>query len=396
MLQDLKQLPADPILGLSARYQQDENPEKVDLGVGVYKDDNGKTIIMSAVQKAFDHLAATEGSKVYVSPAGYPGFIEHVSKLIFGESLSDFGHGKIGAVQTPGGCGALRLGFDLIAANSPQSSAWVSNPTWANHVPIIGAAGLEHRVYDYYDHATSSINFAAMCDSLQNAKEGDVVLIHGCCHNPTGADISTDQADKLISIINERSLIPFIDMAYQGFANGLEEDSILVRSIFQACPEAFLTYSCSKNFGLYRERTGAVFVKGNNQDCGSAIVTHLNKIARESYSMPPSHGAAIVTTILESENLQEEWKSELIEMQQRMLHLRSLFDGHLKAIDIGSNVADVANQSGMFSMLNISPQQVELLQKDSSIYMPSNGRVNIAGLTEQKIPYVVNAIKNCL
>ncbi len=394
MFTDLKPLPADPILGLSVLSRADNNPQKVDLGVGVYKNDAGQTVIMEAVQKAYQHLCDSEGSKVYVAPAGWPGFTNAIVELTLGAEITSSMAGHIGAVQTPGGCGALRLGFELIADVSPESKVWVSNPTWANHIPIITASGLGYAAYDYYDKATSSVDIDAMISSLGAAKAGDIVLMHGCCHNPTGADIPEEAQTTLIDFLKAKGLVPFVDMAYQGFAQGLDEDAGLTRRIFAEFPEAFLTYSCSKNFGLYRERTGAIIVKGPNSDSAAALTTHLCKIARQSYSMPPAHGAALVTTIMESDDLKQIWKSELNDMRNRVVGLRNSFASALGENGIGPSMGNVGGQTGMFSILNLSQEQVLKLRNDHSIYMPSDGRINVAGLTDKSIPYVVDAVSS--
>jgi len=392
MFTNLKPLPADPILGLSTLFKADTNPQKVDLGVGVYKNDAGQTVIMEAVQKAYQHLCDTEGSKVYVSPAGWAGFTNSIAKLALGSEIAKTYSDQLGAVQTPGGCGALRLGFELISGISPEAKVWVSNPTWANHIPIITASGLGYETYDYYNKATSSIDLEAMIASLRAVKAGDIVLLHGCCHNPTGADIPAQDQSTLIAFLKEQGLVPFVDMAYQGFAEGLDTDAGLTRQIFEEIPEAFLTYSCSKNFGLYRERTGAIIVKGPRSDSAPALTTHLCKIARQSYSMPPAHGAALVTTVMESDVLCEEWRNELEAMRSRVVGLRTSFATALSENGIGDDVTRVGDQAGMFSILNLSEAQVLQLRNDYSIYMPSDGRINVAGLTFTNIPYVVNSI----
>jgi len=392
MFSHLNKLPADPILGLSALFKADTNPEKVDLGVGVYKTAEGKTPILGAVQTAFDRLCANEGSKVYIAPSGWPGFTDGCAKLVFGDELKASLGDHLAGIQTPGGCGALRLAFELIAFAKPGSTVWVSTPTWANHVPTLAAAGLPHKQYAYYDPATATVDVDAMLASLEAAEAGDVVLLHACCHNPTGADLSTADWKRVSELLQRKELVPFLDMAYQGFAAGLDEDALAVRQIFSTLPEALLSYSCSKNFGLYRERTGALFVKGTRDDTRDAIGTNLARLARENYSMPPAHGAALATTVLEDEELMAAWVSELTMMRDRVNGLRRGLAGAFASEGCGERFAGVARQTGMFSLLNLTPEQVARVQKDKSIYFPSNGRINVAGLTDENIPYVARAI----
>lgn len=392
MFSHLEPLPADPILGLSALYKADQNPEKVDLGVGVYKTEAGATPIMGAIQEAFNRLAASEGSKVYIAPTGWPGFTDACLDLALGAPLVHALEGKLGAIQTPGGCGALRLGFELINHAAPGTTVWVSNPTWANHVPTLKAAGLDSKVYRYYDRASTSIDIDGMLEDLKGAHAGDLVLLHASCHNPTGADLSDEQWDRVIELIAERGLVPFLDMAYQGFAQGLEADAGPLRRAFEKLPEAVLSYSCSKNFGLYRERTGCLVVKSSGKEAAKALTTNLARIARENYSMPPSHGAALMTTVMQDDALRDAWVAELGAMRDRVNTLRSTLANSLAQKGYGDQFGAVGRQTGMFSLLNLTPEQVATLQADKSIYFPGNGRINVAGLTETNIPYVADAI----
>ena len=396
MFSDLNALPADPILGLSILFKADTNPEKVDLGVGVYKTDDGRTPILAAVQEAYARLCQTEGSKVYIAPTGWAGFTDACANLVFGADQVASMAGQMAAIQTPGGCGALRLGFELVHFANPGATIWVSNPTWANHVPTLQAADLKHKSYTYYDKATSRVDIDGMIASLGAAKAGDVVLLHASCHNPTGADLTLADWSRVADRLAERGLIPFLDMAYQGFAEGLDEDAEPVRRIFAALPEAILSYSCSKNFGLYRERTGALFVKGAASDRGAAIVTNLAQLARANYSMPPAHGAALVTTVMQDAALRASWVNELGAMRNRINGLRSGLAAALAAEGLADRFGAVGRQTGMFSLLNLTPEQVDVLQKDKSIYFPGNGRINVAGLTDANIPYVAKAISSVI
>ncbi|WP_262691324.1 amino acid aminotransferase [Kordiimonas aestuarii] len=396
MFSHLTKLPADPILGLSALFKADSNPEKVDLGVGVYKTADGRTPILGAVQQAFARLSKEEGSKVYIAPSGWPGFTDACAKLVFGEDLvSDLGD-RLGAIQTPGGCGALRLAFELIAFSKPDTTIWVSTPTWANHVPTLAAAGLSHKPYAYYDQKTATVDVDGMLASLEGAKPGDVVLLHACCHNPTGADLLLADWKRVAELLRARELVPFLDMAYQGFAAGLEEDAEAVRMIFASQPEALLSYSCSKNFGLYRERTGVLFAKGEQAAARDAFVTNLAQLARANYSMPPAHGAALATTVLEDSDLRADWIMELSSMRDRVNGLRRGLADAFAREGFGDRFSGVARQTGMFSLLSLSPEQVAMVQKDKSIYFPANGRINVAGLTDENIPYVARSIASVL
>ncbi|MCJ9429343.1 aromatic amino acid transaminase [Kordiimonas marina] len=394
MFAHLTPLPADPILGLSALSKADTNPKKVDLGVGVYKDDNGKTVILGAVQAAYEHMVETEGSKVYIPPVGWPGFTDACQELVFGEAMKADLAPHMAAIQTPGGCGALRLGFDLVHQAAPETTVWVSNPTWANHVPTLQAAGLSHKVYDYYDRENSTVDVDAMLASLEGAKAGDLVLLHACCHNPTGADLPADAWGSIIELMTKKGLVPFLDMAYQGFAAGLSEDAAGVRQVFEAMPEAVLSYSCSKNFGLYRERTGCLMVKGSQKDATAALTTNLAKIARTNYSMPPAHGAALVTTIMQNEALKQDWMDELAAMRKRINSLRASFVNALSPYGLDNRFGAVAGQTGMFSLLNLTPEQVQQLRAERSIYFPDNGRINVAGMTEANIPYLAESLSS--
>ncbi|TNE62623.1 MAG: aspartate/tyrosine/aromatic aminotransferase [Alphaproteobacteria bacterium] len=392
MFAHLTPLPADPILGLSALFNADENPKKVDLGVGVYKDAKGRTVILGAVQAAYEHMVANEGTKVYIAPTGWPGFTDACQNLVFGSDLKAALEGQVAAIQTPGGCGALRLGFELVAYATPEATVWVSDPTWANHVPTLKAAGLKHQVYRYYDRETAAVDVDGMMASLEAAKAGDLVLLHGCCHNPTGADLPVEGWQRVVELMLRKGLVPFVDMAYQGFASGLSADAAPVRRVFEAMPEAVLSYSCSKNFGLYRERTGALMVKGQQKDAKAALTTNLAKLARENYSMPPAHGAALVTTIMQNEALKQAWMDELEAMRVRMVGLRASFVDALRPYGLDNRFGAVASQTGMFSLLALTPDEVKRLRADRAIYFPDNGRINVAGMTDANIPYLAESI----
>lgn len=398
MFDEVKALPADPLLGIMAACAQDSNPLKVDLGVGEYKLEQGLTPIFDSVKSAEAHLLQHQKSKGYLGPAGSVLCNSLVAQLIFGEDSSALLQGRVVSAQTPGGSGALRVGFELIRKLRGKVGVWVSSPTWANHDPMILGARLELNTYPYYDMSLNGIDFDAMLGCFKKIPEGDVVVLHACCHNPTGADLSQDQFRQIEKVVLERRLFPFIDLAYQGFGEGIDEDAFVVRLFAKSLPEMLVASSCSKNFGVYRERTGALSVMVDNtgavtnKDNALAVQTHINQIARSMYSMPPSHGAGIVETLLSDASLQSRWKEELAVVRGRILGLRHKLVLAL-ARETGSNRFDfIDRQKGMFSFLGITSAQIERLREEFSIYMAGSSRVNIAGLNDSNIDYVAKAI----
>lgn len=303
MFENLNVLPADPILGLNQTFQQDSNPDKINLSVGVYQNAAGLTPIFSAVKKAEQELIDNQPTKSYAPQAGDPAFIEHMTKLLIGDHLAGELKERVATVMTPGGCGALRMGAELLVKAKQDVTVWVSNPTWANHYPLLESAGLKLEAYTYFDTATNSIDFDGMMESLNAIPQGDVVLLHGCCHNPTGADLTQAQWDKVIALLAERDLTPFIDVAYQGFGDSLDDDAYGMRQAIKHLPEVLIASSCSKNFGLYRERTGAVLVVTQTESQTAAAKSHILSAARRSYSMSPFHGGGIVGHLLSDEQL---------------------------------------------------------------------------------------------
>ena len=395
MFENLEALPGDKLLAITAAYRADPNPAKVDLGVGVYRDSSGKTPIMAAIAEAEKRLGALEDTKAYLSPKGWPGFFEAIFALYLGDTLNDAVAPRLAGLQAPGGTGALRLGADLVKAARPDARVWLSNPTWANHNAIFSAVGVTVEHYPYYDRENSELQFDGMLAALSNAKAGDVVLIHGCCHNPTGADLDASHADALIALFEKTGATPFIDAAYQGFGLGLEEDATLARRLIEALPEAVVTYSCSKNFGLYRERTGAVGVFCQSEANAAAVQTQLAFIARRNYSMPPSHGAGLATVVLEDPALKAQWRDELAAMTGRVNDLRaSLSKSLAEAFSDNNRFSFIEGQRGMFTMLPLSPEEVAAAREKHSVYMAGDGRINVAGLTEDVIPAVAAAIRD--
>ena len=396
MFQSLKALPADPILGLMADFARDDNPDKVDLGVGVYKDETGLTPIMDAVKKAEVICHQAEQTKAYIGPAGVPEFNDSIRQLIFGDSHAALRDKRVSTVLTPGGCGALRVGAEFLLHCAADVKVWVSDPTWANHVPLLGNAGLNLVRYPYYDQQASQLRFDEMLSALDGAKTGDVVLLHGCCHNPCGADLSEEQWQAVTALAEKNGFLPLIDLAYQGFGRGLNEDAYGVRLMAEKLPELLVASSCSKNFGLYRERVGSLSIVGAQSEHGAAAISHINNVVRGNYSMPPSHGGAIVGTILQDSTLRQSWQDELLTMRNRINNLRTLLVARLKDAGAERDFSFIADQYGMFSFLGISPEQVSYLRENYGIYMVDSSRINIAGVSQTNVDYLANAIVETL
>lgn len=393
MFEQLQALPADPILGLSAAYQQDANPLKVDLGVGVYKDEQGNTPVLDAIRAAQQRLNTEETSKVYLPPAGPAGFNEQMQTLIFGAEHSALQDNRIHTVQTPGGCGALRVAAELIQRAKPGASIWVSTPTWANHVPLLGSAGLQLKEYPYYDAASQAVNFDAMMAMLEKVPAGDLVLLHGCCHNPCGTDLDQQQWQQVADLAVKNGFTPFIDMAYQGFGDSVEEDAYGVRLLADKVPELLVASSCSKNFGLYRERTGAISYVGSDATNAANVKSQILKVAREIYSMPPSHGALLVDIVLADSALHQQWLNEVGEMRER---IKSLREALATALAPTADFSFIPRQRGMFSFLGLNPQQVQRLREEFSIYMVDSSRINIAGINQKNVAYLADSISKVL
>ena len=396
MFDVLPTLPADPILGLSAAFRADPNPAKIDLGVGVYKDEAGRTPILNTVAKAQHILLEKEDSKVYIPPQGVQGFIDGMLQLILGDELIGVKRDQIAAVQAPGGCGSLRVIAELMKRATENATVWVSNPTWANHVPLIGNAGLNIESYTYFDKANTGIDFEGMKASLQQVKKGDIVLLHGCCHNPTGADLTNAQWDEVLKLAQEKQFTPFVDIAYQGFGDGLVEDVYGVRLLVENLPEVAIAASCSKNFGLYRERVGLAAIVTNSPDAKQAVQTQIQAIARGIYSMPPSYGGALVDIILNDTDLKTQWQNEVADMRDRMQSLRALLASKLKEKGVSKDFSFITQQKGMFSFLCIEPEQVIQLRHDHSIYFVESSRVNIAGISLKNADHLASAIASVL
>ncbi|MCF9125430.1 aspartate/tyrosine/aromatic aminotransferase [Vibrio parahaemolyticus] len=380
----------DPILSLSVAYRNDERPNKVDLGIGVYKNSAGETPIMKAIQMAQDVVVETQKTKSYVGLAGCEEFNQSmIDLLLTGTSAMD----RVAAIQTPGASGALRMLGDLMKVAQPDTTVWISNPSYVNHKPVMEAAGLKVKFYHYFSPETKQVDTAKMLDDLAKTGPTDVVLLHGCCHNPTGADIDFSAWQAITELSQKNGFTPFVDIAYQGFGDGLEADAKGLRYMADNVEEMLITTSCSKNFGLYRERTGAAIVVGKNTQDITNAKGKLLTLARSTYTMPPDHGAALVKTILQDANLTSVWKQELSEMQQRLVSLRQSLCNELRNNHNTEQFDFIESHKGMFTVLGFSENQMARLREDYGIYGVGDGRINIAGLTETHIPYVADAIK---
>ena len=392
MFAALQAYPPDPILRLIAEFRADPRPDKVDLGVGVYKDELGRTPIMAAVKAAEHRILEAEDSKAYIGPAGVPEFNAAIQRLVFGGGHPVLAASRAATVLTPGGCGALRVGAELLKRAAPDTTIWVSDPTWANHIPLLGNAGLRIREYPYYDRQSSSLRFDAMLTALAQAGAGDVVLLHGCCHNPCGADLDGEQWRAVAELAEQRGFLPFVDLAYQGLGDGLDADAAGLRLLAERVPELLVASSCSKNFGLYRERVGSLSVIAGNEPEASAAVSHVNNIVRGMYSMPPSHGGAIVAEILGDDALQQEWRAELDGMRERINGLRRLLNEKLRERNVARDFSFIERERGMFSFLGLSEAQVARLIADFGLYMVNSSRINVAGISQTNVDYVAAAL----
>ena len=396
MFQSLPALPADPILGLMASYRADSNPKKIDLGIGVYKNETGDTPVMTAVKKAEGMILDSQTTKSYVGPTGAAGYNAIVAELLLGKSLNDSLGKRRVTVQSPGGCGGLRLAAEFIKSANPDATVWVSNPTWANHVPLLGSAGLKIAEYPYYDYDSHSVKFDAMIECLSKIDSGDIVLLHGCCHNPCGADLNQEQWQQVRDVALKQGFTVFIDLAYQGLGDGLEEDVYGTRLLAESLSELIVVSSCSKNFGLYRERTGAMTLICDSDAAATVATTQIAGAARAMYSMPPDHGAAIVQLILSNDVLRKEWDAELTEMRDRINGLRAQFVKQIQSIGIEQDFSFIEREKGMFSFLGVNVDQVQTLVNDYSIYLVNSSRINVAGINDSNIKYLANSLATVL
>lgn len=379
----------DKILALVAAYRADPRADKIDLGVGVYKDATGLTPVMRAVKAAERQLVETQETKVYTGLAGDPGFAEALSSLVLGPAKPT---DRLACVATPGGTGAIRQGLELMRMASPDATLWLSMPTWPNHPAIAKYLGVPVSEYRYFDAATGGVDFAAMMDDLSRAKAGDVVMLHGCCHNPTGANLTLDQWDAVTDLVTRRGLIPFVDIAYQGFGDGLEADAAGMRRLISRVPEALVAASCSKNFGIYRERTGLLMAIAPSAEQLKITQGAMASLNRLNFSFPPDHGARVVTMILTDDTLRADWTAELEEVRTGMLGLREALATALRDRTGSDRFGFLAAHRGMFSLLGASPEQVEVMRRDHGVYMVGDSRMNIAGLNAATVPLLADAV----
>ncbi|MEH6585107.1 MAG: amino acid aminotransferase [Halioglobus sp.] len=391
MLDKLERLPADPILGLAAIARTDTNPHKVDLTVGIYMDEAGVCPVFKAVQMAQQALEQEEVSKAYLPPAGVAEFNSGIQQLLLGADHPALKDGRVSGVQAPGGCGALRIGAEIIFAAAPQAKVWVSDPTWPVHLPLLGSVGLEFETYRYYEPANHGVNFDGMVEDLKHAQAGDVVLLHGCCHNPCGADLSLLQWGVVADMAVAQGFVPYVDIAYQGLGDGLEEDAAGLRLLAERVPEMIIAASCSKNMGLYRERTGAVVFVCRDRTNAEALVSQALVAARRVYSMPPAHGALIAGRIFADQNLGDIWRTELVDMCGRINGLRTNLREKLEAAS-GRDFAFIEKEKGMFSFLGLSAEQAIKLREEHSVYMLNSSRINVAGVNDRNVEYLAQAV----
>lgn len=392
MLNSLKPMPPDPLLGVTEAFRADPSRDKVDLGVGVYRDASGITPIPRAVRAAEQKMLARQNTKAYVGPAGNRQFAAAMEKIALGASHPALRDGRVATLPSVGGTGALRLGAELIRLGGFSGTLQVSDPTWANHVPVMKGAGIETAAYPYYDIAAGRVLAAKMLESLAACAPGTVVLLHGSCHNPTGADPDPGHWAELADLMVRRQLVPFVDMAYQGLGRGLDADAAGLRLLCERLPEVLVAVSCSKNFGLYRERVGAIMCVAESAAAATISMSHLQSLARRNYSMPPDHGAAIVAEIASDPALYADWQKELDDMRDRVNGLRKSLATALRS-ELGSGRFDfIEQQAGMFSMLGLGKAAVERLRTEHHIYTAPDSRLNVAGLSGKEIPAVARAI----
>ncbi|MFB2687545.1 amino acid aminotransferase [Shewanella mangrovisoli] len=388
--------PADPILGLTDTFKADPRQDKVNLGVGIYKDEAGQTPVLQSVKKAEALLLEQEKTKNYLGIEGVQTYNRVVQELLFGEGSELVTSGRAATAQAPGGTGALRIAAEFLLRNTPSRTVWVSNPTWANHQNIFETAGLTVKEYGYYNASAHDIDFDGMMTDLANAQAGDIVLLHGCCHNPTGIDLTLAQWELVANLCADKQLVPLFDFAYQGFGAGIEEDAAGLRLVAAKVPELLVANSFSKNFGLYNERIGAVTVVAQNADEAVRAFSQVKRTIRANYSNPPAHGALIVSTILSDAALKALWVQELTEMRERIAEMRTLFVQSLKDEGVTQDFSFISRQNGMFSFSGLNKAQVARLKDEFGIYIVGSGRISVAGMTKTNMPVICKAIAQVL
>lgn len=389
LFETLEPKPADAILKLIAEHQSDLRSEKVDLGVGVYRDAEGRTPIPGAVKVAESWLLKTQQSKAYLGSRGDVVYCDAIESLVFADSCD---RERIATIQTPGGSGALRVAAELILRAKPRARMWVSDPTWNNHIPLLGGAGISLVEYPYYDVAGNMLRFDAMMAALSKAEAGDILLLHGCCHNPTGMDLSRQQWQDVADLVVGKNLIPFIDLAYQGFAVDLDEDAFGVRHLVERVPQMIVAHSCSKNFGLYRDRVGAVSFIAPDAKAKRTVDSQALNVVRTMYSVPPDHGAAVVARILNEASLRQDWLAELVTMRQRLKDMRELLVTALAREAQGRDFTHIGRTRGMFCYLGVTPEQVARLKSERGVYLVDSSRINVCGITAENVDYLAKSI----
>lgn len=389
VFESLQPAPADAILSLIAEHRNDPRDNKIDLGVGVYRTPAGETPVLRSVKRAEKTLLDTQCSKAYLGTAGAPDFNAAMQEFIFGTDEYD---DRLVTIQTPGGSGSLRVGAGVVLRARENANIWVGEPTWANHFPLLGGAGMILKPYPYYDTNDHSIQLDDMLEALSAAPRGDFALLHACCHNPSGLDPSEEQWRQIADVIVERELIPFVDMAYQGFATDFDTDAFIIRHLAGRVPEMIVSSSCSKNFGLYRDRVGSLSLLSETAATRETLNSQVNNLVRTLYSMPPDHGAAIVSLILNDADLRREWVADVEQMRDRLRSMRMLLNSALQHKAPHHDFSHLVRATGMFCFLGASAAQVERLKKDYGVYMVNSSRINVAGITEANVEYLADAI----
>lgn len=392
MFEKMEMAPADPILGLNEAFAKDTNENKINLGVGVYKDGEGWTPIFDSVKKAEERILADEDTKDYLTITGLPSYNAAVQVLLWGSDHEIVTSGRAGTVQTPGGTGALRVAGDFIHQHMPKATLWLSDPTWANHPKVFQSAGVPTKTYRYYSPETFGLDFDALIEDLAKIPSGDVVLLHGCCHNPTGVDPSPEQWEKIADVLEGSGVLALVDFAYHGLGDGLEKDAAGLRALSRPGCELLVATSYSKNFGLYRERIGALTVVAADEDASAKALSHVKICVRTNYSNPPAHGAQIVATVLGDPELRVQWDEEVKGMRDRINGMRKKFVDGLEKKGVKRDFSFIAHQRGMFSFSGLTPEQVAVLREKHSIYIVGSGRINVAGITDANIGPLCDAI----
>ena len=392
MFEHIQAAPRDPILGLSESFREDPNPKKINLSVGVYQDSNGKTPILESVRKAGQIVLERQKTMSYLPIPGSPAYASAVQRLMFGEGHEAVTSGRAATSHTPGGTGALRVAADLIHQQIPKATVWLTRPTWPNHPQIFAAAGVPTKSFPYFDAKTNGLAFEETLAAIEKIPAGDVVMLHGCCHNPTGIDPTPDQWKQLADAVYGRGLLPLLDFAYQGFADGIQEDAVGLRAFTRPSAELIVCSSFSKNFGLYCERVGALTVVAKDKQAADTVQSQVKAVIRANYSNPPAHGAELVTTVLGDDALCKVWEKEVAQMRDRINGMRTLLVKTLKAKGVPGDYSFITRQRGMFSFSGLTPPQVEALKQKYAIYIVGSGRINVAGITEQNVEPLCEAI----